>query len=57
MREQIFKNNKDSEHVSTTKQIDDMAFSVSKQKNFNAMDSYNKSCCLQQGECLGRIVM
>ncbi|KAL0774632.1 hypothetical protein Bca101_039784 [Brassica carinata] len=47
----------ESKDVFTTKQIEDMALLVSKQKNFNAMDSYNKACYLLQRECLERIAM
>ncbi|WZY86920.1 LOW QUALITY PROTEIN: hypothetical protein YC2023_033304 [Brassica napus] len=43
--------------VSTTKQFEDRILLVSKQKNFNAMDSFNKPCYLLQRECLGRIAI
>ncbi|KAF2541523.1 hypothetical protein F2Q68_00030724 [Brassica cretica] len=43
--------------VSTTKQLEDRILLVSKQKNLNAIDSFNKSCYLLQRECLGRIAM
>ncbi|WZZ32945.1 hypothetical protein YC2023_016346 [Brassica napus] len=43
--------------VSTTKQFEDRILLVSKQKNFNALDSFNKSCYLLQRECLGRIAI
>lgn len=41
--------------VFTTKQIEDMALLVSKQKNFNAINSFNKACYLLQRDCLGWI--